>query len=153
MISLLFFLNGYEDKESKEALRDKIKAFIFMSLSVISNFSFLNVYLALICTYVIIEAIVAYPVFKKTLSFNLLKDKVKNEFVYILIITISLALLIYRPLSIMSGDKDFYGEKTGFWHDTVTSLINASLYNKAYSFDVIYFFNIFIILILVIVFY
>ena len=63
-----------------------------MSLSVLANFSFLNVYLALICTYVIIEVIVAYPVFKKTSSFNLLKDKFKNELFYILIITLSLGL-------------------------------------------------------------
>ena len=32
IISLLFFFNRYEDKEPKEAVRDKIKAFIFMSL-------------------------------------------------------------------------------------------------------------------------
>lgn len=132
IISLLFFFNGYEDKDPNEALRDKIRAFIFMSLSVISNLSFLNVFLSLFCTYIIIEVVVAYPVFKQTLSFNLLKDKFKKELFYILIITLSLASLIYRPLSKISRAKQFYGGNSGFWHDTVTSLINASLYNKGY---------------------
>jgi len=130
--SLFFMFSGYEDKEPNEALRDKIKAFIFMSLSVISNLSFLNVYLSLFCTYMVIEVVVAYPVFKQTWSFNLLKDTFKKELFYILIITLSLAVLIYRPLAKISRAKQFYGGNSGFWHDTVTSLINASLYNKGY---------------------
>lgn len=146
IVSLLYFFNSYDSIGPEEALRYRIKSFVLMSFAVISNLSFLNVYVALIGTYFTIEFIVTYSTTEKNLSSKVLNDNVKKDLLHIFIITLGLFALIFLPLLKMAIKKQFYGGSTGFWHDTVTSLIQSSLYGKEYfnSYSV---FNVFIVII------
>lgn len=149
MMASLFYFFDYYQKNYPQYTSKIIMSFVLMALAVISNFSFLNVFVSLIGAYLIIEFIVAFPSLKKMLSLDALNDNLKKELLYIVTITIALALLIFYPLRKMAKTNEFYGGNIGFWHDTGTSLIKASIYKKEYiPLIFIHFFIIIIILFL-----
>ena len=132
ILSLFFFFNSYKCTEPKEALKYKIISYLIMSLSVIANFSFLNVYLALIGSYFIIEVIALYFSLEEKPSLKVSFNYFKKCLLYIIIITLCLFALILLPLSKIAQEKYLYAGKDGFWSDTVSSLIQSSLYGKEY---------------------
>lgn len=149
IISVLYLFNSYDDAINKEALKYKIKSFFLMSLAVIANFSFLNVYVALIGAFLVMEITAIYPSNTDQTSFKQSIDTFKNDLYYIFLITLGLALLIFLPLLKMALKKQFYGGKTSFWHDTITNILQSSLYGKNYlHLDFSYYFGFFLIALL-----
>lgn len=135
MLSLFYFFKTYATTDARQVFNFRIKSFCLMSLAVIANFSFLNVYLALIGSYFIIEFISIYLLKDEKASTNVF---LRNLCYIIIIITVCLSALIFSPLSKITKYNLLYGGKIGFFHDTVGSLIQSSLYGKEYfssSFD------------------
>ena len=146
ILSVLYIFKSYDNSIKEEALKYKIKSFCLMSLAVISNFSLLNVYVALIGAALVMEITAIYSSNTDRPSFKQSINHFKIDFYYIFLITLGLALLILLPLLKMARKKQFYGGKISFWHDTITSLLQSSLYGKDYlSLDFIYYFGFFLI--------
>ena len=132
MLSIFYFFNSCSAADPQKALIFRIKSFCLMSLAVISNFSFLNVYFALMGSYCIMEYIMLYSLKEKGVRVKLFNHYFLINLFYIFVITIGLSALIYLPLSEIAKYNLFYGGNTGFYHDTIGSLIKSSAYGKIY---------------------
>ena len=132
ILSVLYIFKSYDNSINDQSLKYKIKSFCLMSLAVIANFSLLNVYFALIGTVLVMEIMAIYSSNTCQTSFKQSIDNFKNDLYYIFLITLGLAFLIFLPLLKMAQKKQFYGGKISFWHDTIASLLQSSLYGKDY---------------------
>lgn len=132
IFSLFYFFNSYDCTEPQKALTLRIKSFCAMSLAVLSNFSFLNVYLAIIGSYCIMESASIYFLKKKKESIDIFNAYFIKNILFTFNISIFLLILICFPLSMITKYNLLYGGKVGFFHDTVSSLVKSSLYGKSY---------------------
>jgi hypothetical protein len=103
-----------------------LKMWVLAALSVESNFSFLNFYLALLAVYGLV-------ILNSYWQQHLTKHQVILYLQDAAISTIALIALIYEPIRKIVKAKQLFGGTTGFWHDTVNSLIERSLYLQTYS--------------------
>jgi hypothetical protein len=132
MASIFFFIEASHSKSCKEqTTHDKhlVLSFFFSALAVLSNFTLLIYHLALFVA-VIAEKLFdygneSYPYkWKNFLTQN--KDLLVGNFFYI---TLIVSWLIY----LKNKRELYYGGNQAFWHDTVYSLVQSSLYSDQYS--------------------
>ncbi|MBI5756477.1 MAG: glycosyltransferase family 39 protein [Nitrospirae bacterium] len=126
--------------------RDRYESFLattMLAISTLANLTFLNVYLTAICLLVLLE--ISEVILQKKSP-----DILKTAF-FVFPGMFLLFLIYYRPVMLMKQLDEFYfGGSNGFWQDTVTSLISATLYSKKYgNWDTIFFIKIWIIMMLV----
>lgn len=103
-------------------------------LSVESNFTLLNFYLALagVFSLVFVRLAVAKELDGRTL---------RRHIIRLLLISLLVGVLVERPLRRITSAKQLFGGNTGFWHDTVESLLRQSLYGQFYADGVFPWFN------------
>lgn len=132
MIGLFYFLKWAKNIESENQFKNITLIFVFLGLSVLSNISFLNVYLAISLLFILLE-LKNIIVKKNQLCCQVFKEKF-NNFLPIIISSIFLFIVLAGPVIKMKGMNEFYfGGKSGFWTDTVKSLISATLYDVSFS--------------------
>lgn len=132
MLGLFYFLRWVKNIESENQFKNITLIFVFLGLSVLSNISFLNVYLAISLLFILLE-LKNIIVKKNQLCCQVFKERF-NDFLPIIISSILLFIVLAGPIMKMKGMNEFYfGGESGFWADTVKSLINATLYDASYS--------------------
>jgi hypothetical protein len=104
------------------------------AMAVLANLSMLNYYLALAC----VLGIYGLLIFRK--------EFVRN-FLVIIILTIGLALIIWKPVSVlMKSGRLYYGGNTGFYQDTLVSLAKYTMYSPEVSGIILISLNVFLAL-------
>lgn len=102
--------------------KDILKMLMFSFLSVLSVFSMLNFYLAQICILLLISII------------NRQKYSFKMGLIYAVTSSILLGGIIIGPiLKLIESNSFYYGGRVGFYADTITSLMQYSLYQHKYT--------------------
>jgi hypothetical protein len=118
----LFYLFSYVENNQIKNLNWSL---LFAVLAVLSNFSLLIYYVSLI-------AAISLYLFASQPSFSL-KDLLKKN-VPLIISSVFLIAIMFEPIRKLIKGKEFYdGGLTGFWYDTVGSLIGATLYEQSYQ--------------------
>lgn len=114
MAALYMFFRFYESRKEKYAAY----SFAWMSIAVLSNFSLL----------------IFYPGLGLVVFLLILSDRNKYSFSQLrfpVLITLVLALIIYSPVwKLNHFGALYYGGVTGFWHDTVGTLVVPELYRS-----------------------
>ena len=114
MAAIHMFCRFYESRKEKYAAY----SFVWMSVGVLSNFSLL----------------IFYPGLGLILFLLILSDRKKYSFKQLrfpVLITLVLALIIYSPIwKLNHFGALYYGGVTGFWHDTVGTLMVPELYRS-----------------------
>jgi hypothetical protein len=114
LISLYFVVTFIKERKSLSALG----AIGFGSFAVLSNFSWLNYWLA------IVFIINAVPLFYRE------RYDFKRTFFYSFFPALILIAIIYEPVKkLRAGGSLYYGGFTGFYSDTLVSLTKYSLYS------------------------
>lgn len=118
MIAIYYFLKDTAD--SKGRMRVNAIIVVMCSLSVLSILSFIYIY----------AAIILLLAFREIRQYK----SVKNLFLPVLLSTTFLTLVLSNQIISMRNKKEFfYGGDVSFWHDTVKSLIDYTLYKNTYS--------------------
>lgn len=128
VLSLYFFKRFVEGHGHK--FLNVLLCFIVAALSVLASFPTVDFYLAILVVYIIYDGCQAI--------FNEKSTKYRKAFWIrlILVIAISAALLFYTGhinYMMLRAKSLYFGGSTGFWADTVTSLIISALYNASYK--------------------
>lgn len=120
-------IDGFEQDKSRYAAY----SVIMMSGAVLSHLTFMYVYISSVIILVILQIV---RVLKKQES---LKKGVLYTFLPILLSMIVLTAIYYKPIMIMreKSESDIVAN-IGFWHDTVASLIESTLYGMKYKWDI-----------------
>jgi hypothetical protein len=120
IVSMYFLLNYIEFSKAKSI----IWSLIFAMLAVLSNFTLLIYFIALLSV-INIYWIVSMSNFS-------INDLLKRN-VPVFICSVALIVIMFEPIRKLIKYKEFYdGGITSFWSDTVGSLISASLYDQSY---------------------
>jgi hypothetical protein len=79
--------------------------------------------------------------------------KLKTNIIVASVFSILLALFIYTPVTkLIASNSLYYGGNTGFYHDSLVSLMQLSLYQQSVSSSVVYtVLNLFLIVVGVVV--
>jgi hypothetical protein len=119
--SVYFFFNYVETNKVKNI----IWSLILAMLAMLSSFSWSIYYVSLIVL-INIRWITSYNHFD-------FKDLIrKNRPVFIC--SILLIVILFEPIRKLTKGHEFYdGGRTSFWHDTVGSLVNATMYGQSYE--------------------
>lgn len=151
IISIYYYINSYNCIEIYKSLIYRIMSFNLIALATISNFSFLNIYLAIICSYLLIEGFLIYLYFKyESTSVNFIYVILTLLFIFML--SKLLSSIIYNPLIIFKQLNLLWGGNVSFYHDTVKNIMKSSLYDKTYLnyYIIENFFFIFLLIIIII---
>lgn len=137
MGSLYYLLSYVRDADPK----DLIKMFSFSFFSVLSIFVMINFFIAEICVVFLLS------ILKPT------QYKLKTNIIVASVFSILLALFIYTPVTkLIASNSLYYGGNTGFYHDSLVSLMQLSLYQQSVSSSVVYtVLNLFLIVVGVVV--
>jgi hypothetical protein len=130
ILGLYYFLRRVEGRveysDSKSNIKNTTLSSIMFGFSVLSHFSFLNMFILIITGLVILE-------FRDSpnITFERLYEKV---ILPVLRVVLVLLILCHKQFTGVKKDALMYdfGGSVGFWHDTVGSLIQVSLYGKNY---------------------
>ena len=145
MIGLYYFLKRIISTDSSLSVRKNELTIIMISMSVLSNLAFLNVFIAIISMLIFLEIKENLFLTKHSLA-TFVKQLNMRIFVAVLA-SVTCLFLIYNP-SVIRAIRLYtndYGGVKGFWMDTVTSLAECSLYEKHYfNINVIFIAKIFI---------
>ncbi len=125
MMASMFYLYRYVEEKKNKYIN---WSFIFAGLSVYSILIALNYFLALIVAF---NFIFLRDFLKNKIDTSVLIYFLKKNTAAILTSIALFALLVY-PISRVSANNEFYGERGSFYNDTVLSLINQSLFGKRY---------------------
>lgn len=109
----LFFKSGEQKKI--------FLSFLFLAIAVLANFTMLYVMLSSI-----LIAVIFFFIYKKALN-------VKQHTILIIITALLLLYSFYVIYMLSRFGALFYGGTTGFWYDTVNSIVFNTLYEKSYS--------------------
>jgi hypothetical protein len=132
-ISSIYFLISYIDNHKTKYINWSI---CFAALAVLCNFTLLIFYVSLI-------AVINIYWIASENKFNLKNFFKANKTV--LISCVLLAIILFEPIRKLTKNQEFYdGGKTGFWSDTVGSLISATLYDQSHIFDMQKYITIFV---------
>lgn len=110
--------------EGKNSYFYALISILFAALGVLANLTLLNYFLIITALFVIIY------IFR-----NLKKTTLKQVYIKVLMILSPLLILLFiYPIiiNLKNTGAFFFGGKTGFWSDTIVSLINESLYENAF---------------------
>ena len=124
MICSLYYAYIYSTKNF--SIRYVIYSLLFGAIGVLSHMTLLNYFLPLVLIFLTIN-------FKRTF----LAEKklfVKNSLLILIVPIIILSFIIPLILKMKAADAFFYGGDSGFWKDTVNSLIYSTLHENSYSF-------------------
>ncbi len=131
IISIYYFLKWLESDTSKYLSL----TFIFGILSVLSNFTLLNFYLAIWAVYIIC---LLTKSIKNKIKFKKIPGYLFKKNIIPLVATIILGIILYEPIrKIVKGDNLFGGE-ISFWKNTIGSLLSSSKYHQDYG---VYFYS------------
>jgi len=121
---------------------------IFFSLAAIANLAFLIPMLAVISFLLTSELINA--VRSQAGRVNTLKQSVLSCLVPIVIPVIGLFLLYAEPIRKLKAANEFYhGGTSGLWHDTITSLIKATVHDQNFALtNGVFIFKLFVIVVM-----
>ena len=119
LMSLYHFIESFYQQKTKNLIFFHIGAL----LAVLCNFTLLTFYVALLLVYNLIVLIDCTFITNKKYRFLELN---KVHFIPLLLVII----ILYEPIRRLVKYNSFdFGGKTGFYHDTITFLINNSLHN------------------------
>ena len=124
MMGSLFYAYVYVSKNS--TIRFAFYSLLFAAISVISQMTLLNYFFALLTILFVIHFQRTF-IHEKRLFF-------KNTMLLLLIPFVLLAFIVPLILQLQNAKAFFYGGDSGFWKDTVNSLIYSTLYEHSYSF-------------------
>ncbi len=123
MASISFFMKFFDERRDKRSL---FWCFFCAFFAVFSCFTMLLFYAALIVAFVLNIKITATPTTRA--------KAILKELAIPVLISILMASYSYTPISrLIEHGQLYYGGTTGFWHDTVSSLIKTSLYDQNYA--------------------
>jgi hypothetical protein len=123
MMASLYYTFGYIQNSSEYPGKQKFYSLFFAVLAVLSNLILLNYFLSVWVLFLLVDLFNG----RKNV-----KTWLKGYFSSLLLSGI-LLLILYPMIKILIDKKQFfYGGKTGFWHDTVGSLISSSFYFQSY---------------------
>lgn len=145
-MALYYLFKNIENRDSKRYLSNILCISIYSALSVLSNLSFLN---ALFGIYGALFAVELYQ-YEGSLQTKFLK--LCKEVIFPSIPSLLILFLFYIiPITRIIENRDLnFGGTTGFWWNTVTSLISSTLYGKVYgNLDVFFWANVLIVVSLV----
>jgi len=130
-LGLNFFLKGIPSKQNEADGKSLVWALLLLALSAVSTFSFLSIYLGLVCVVVIFEISRGVLRLKEGHSFGTaFKSFLWRGLIPVAFISFLLFLVIVKPILTLVREKEFYfGGTAGFWQDTITSLISVSVYD------------------------
>lgn len=121
VVSIYYLLSYIENNKTITI----IWSLIFAILAVLSNFSLLIYFVSFV-------VVINIYWIASQLQFNL-NDLIRKN-TPVIIGFLFLVAILFEPIRKLIDYKELYdGGLTGFWSDTVGSLINASLYDKAYT--------------------
>jgi len=132
MLSVHFYLRSIE--QASRRTENVALAFWFAWAAALANLALLNYYVALVVVYILLDAFVlarssSYPKESaQKLSVVLARHRFLLGHLVLLCVTI-----LPIAWSCRLGGELYYGGKEGFWHDTVGSLIGASMYGLTYT--------------------
>ena len=114
----------------REDLQDNYIAWIMFAFSVLSHLSFLDAYLSLMAIYGLSEFIL-FLKRRYSPEINSKNWNYRSVFIPPLISSTLLAIIYTMPIvKMMRAGKEFIGGSQGFWHDTVLSLMDITLYGS-----------------------
>lgn len=132
MGSLYYFLLYVRDAH----LKDLIKMFSFSFFSVLSIFVMINFFIAEICIVSLLS------ILRPT------QYKLKTNIIVVSIFSLLLASVIYTPIArLLESNSLYHGGRTSFYHDSLASLMELSLYQQSMSSGVFTVLNIFLIVV------
>ncbi|MBF0276280.1 MAG: hypothetical protein HQM13_00755 [SAR324 cluster bacterium] len=141
MMGSLYYLFEANESPQKEKTY-QIASVVLALLSVLSNLIFLNFYCALIVFLLLTGTLDSFYESNGLRSFWL---RFIDRCLY-LMINILIAAFILTPIlkKLLAKGAFYHGGETGFWHDTVGSLIRVSIYGQDYPFNAVFFLQLFI---------
>lgn len=117
----IFYLFNYIENSKINNLKLSL---IFSILAILSNFCLLIYYVSLIAV---------INIYWLSLEGGIKLRDLINKNKPVLISFLLLVVIMFEPVRKLTKAKEFYdGGNTGFWTDTVGSLINSSLYGHSY---------------------
>ena len=123
MLMSIYYFTVFIETQKQNRL---VASFITAGLSVLSNFALLN-YLALLMMMYELYLLYKYKPLKT--SFKIILSK---NIIVFAVLAIMLAIC-YEPIRNLRQSNQFYfGGENGFWHDTVSTLIDTFLYEQRY---------------------
>lgn len=125
MMASMYYLFRYIEAQKNKYIN---WSFILAGLSVYSILIALNYFLALIVAF---NFLFLRDFFKNKIDTSFIFYFFKKNLAVILTSLVLFALLAY-PISRVRANNEFYGEKGSFYHDTILSLVNQSLFGKKY---------------------
>ncbi len=110
----------------KQRTKDHVLSLTFFGLAALANFALIQVFPAVL----LLHNFFHFVVDRNPFSLNsFLRTNRLN-----LIVTVVLAAILYEPVrKIIQYNRIDFGGVTGFWHDTVSSLLEGSAYQSAYG--------------------
>jgi hypothetical protein len=132
MVSVYFLVTFFKEHKTRNALW----ALVLGAVAVLCNFPWLNYWVA------VLFLINVVPLFYRK------QFERKKIMVFSILISAALALIIYLPIkNLLATDSLYYGGNTGFYHDTLISLVKYSFYDPAVHPAVLISLNIFMSLV------
>jgi hypothetical protein len=131
----IYYLFNYIDESKNSYI---IWSLIFSMLAVLSNFCLLIFY---------VSVIASVNIYWIALDGGLkVKNMIKNN-IPVMISLLIMVTLLFEPIRKLLKFKEFYdGGNTGFWSDTIGTLISSSLYGQLYQQSASVFIKYFILL-------
>ena len=127
LVSAYFFVSSTDDRPSRVVV-----SFVSAAASVLCNFALLNYYVAL---FIVFNVIVVSSTNRDRQSIRASVRTALRQNIPVAIISLFLALAVYGPIRniVLNNALLPFRGQSGFWSDTVQSLIKGSLYELSYS--------------------
>ncbi len=134
IFGLYYSFKRIEQPGFKQDIKNTTLASIMLALSVFSNLAFLNAFFSIISILMLLEVKDLTTLIKRRQSGTLILKQFLKKILFSIIPSILLLLMIYtKPVIEMTRANEFYyGGSEGFWKNTVTSLIETTLYDRTY---------------------
>jgi hypothetical protein len=129
MLSLVFLFQGMNGVENQKSV---LKAFWCAGLAAFANMSFLNFLVAVVCTYLLVNAINLSRSNANAGYYQLIQQIVAGTRFFYKHIILMLIVLVPLGLNLNKEKALYYGGQSGFWSDTIVSLINCSGYEDTF---------------------
>jgi len=125
MMASMYYLYQYILHEKEKHIS---WSFVFAGLSVYSILIQLNYFLGLIVAF---NFVFLYQYLRSEKKENWISFFFKKNKIPFIASMVLFALLAY-PISFLRNENQFYGNRAGFMHDTIMTLVNQSLFSKQY---------------------
>ena len=132
-LGLYYFFRRLESSDSSFRTRNKILALIMLTLSVLSNLSFIYVYAPVAGILIMVEIKDALTV--AHCSRKAFTKQINKRVIMPLFFSAFCLSLIYNPVTFVKIRNYVanYGSTEGFWAGTITSLLQSVFYGKDYG--------------------